>query len=293
MTPVGIPMDYLKKLCEAGQVADIPGALTVANCTPCFPGARPLLQKDEIEAMEMSYLKMDREARMSGSWEGYLPDGVIFEHFKDEMISDVPPPPGDWMFAIGIDHGSEPGAEFAVLIGVLKPKQSSKETPFCYVLDEYSSGAATAEIHARGILAMLSRNNLELADLFRITGDRSHSGDRYGGRMSNNMLRSAMENVLGYPRQRLPTRIHTAYKPRFSVYYGTQVVSELMARGRFQIHPRCRGLIKSLKNWALKKSGRMDTLSSFKHAVDALRYALLPCVSDQYRAPRVSKIPQK
>ena len=137
---------------------------------------------------------------------------------------------------------------------------------------------------------MIKRNRLEIRDIWRWTGDRSHAGDKYGGRMSNNMLRSAFEHVLGYPRQRLPFRIHTAYKPRFSVYYGCQVINEIQARGRFQVHPRCDNLIKSLKNWALLKTGRMDSMSDHKHAIDALRYALLPCVDFQYRAPRQSKI---
>ena len=287
MTPVGVPVDFLKKMVESGMVTDHPAPLTVENCTP--RGCRPLLSSEEIQRMADSYLSFDRACRMEGSWEGFIPDGVIFEHFRDEQISDVPCPAGEYKFSIGIDHGSDAGSQFAVLIAS-SFTPGSREPPYVYVLDEYSSGAATAEIHARGILAMISRNQLQVRDISRWTGDRSHAGDRYGGRMSNSMLRSAFEHVLKYPRSRLPFKIHTAFKPRFSVYYGCQVINEIQAKGRFQVHPRCKKMIKSLKNWALLKTGRMDSNSDHKHGVDALRYALMPVVDYQYRAPRLSKI---
>ena len=287
MTPVGVPVDYLKKMVEAGQITDHHAPLTVENCTP--KGCRPMLQAEEIQRMSESYLNFDRACRMEGAWEGFIPDGIIFEHFRDEQISNVPCPPGEYKFSIGIHHGSDAGSQFAVLLAT-SFEPGSKEPPYVYVLDEYSSGAATAEIHARGILAMIRRNKLTIREISRWTGDRSHAGDRYGGRMSNSMLRSAFEHVLGYPRSRLPFKIHTAFKPRFSVYYGCQVINEVQARGRFQINPRCKLMIKSLKNWALLKTGRMDSNSQHKHAVDALRYALMPVVDYQYRAPRQSKI---
>lgn len=291
MTPVGVPVDYLKKMCEDGQIVDIPAPLNLANVTPA--GCRPLLTQAEIDQMANSYLKFDRAVRMEGSWEGFTPDGVIFESFRDEMISDVRPRGGEWRMAVGIDHGSGEASQCAVLVAIQIPdprkKRGDGNDYYTYVIDEYTSGAADAEIHARGILAMLRRNRLEPKDIYRWTGDRSHGGDRYGGRMSNTMLRSAFEHVLGYPRGR-GFRIHTAYKPSYSVYYGCRVIHEAMSRGRFQIHPRCKTSIKSLKNWALTKQGRMDNMSQHKHLIDALRYAIMPVVDVQYRAPRASKI---
>ena len=290
MTPVGIPVDYLREMCEAGQVTDIPAPLTVENVTVA---GRPLLSKEEIENMERSYLKFDRAARMEGSWEGFTPDGIIFEQFRDELISDVRPPDGEWRLSIGIDHGSAAGSQCAVLVGVLIPdprKKTEGENDFyVYVMDEYVSSGAEAAVHARGILSMIRRNNLDHNKIHRWTGDRSHKGDRYGGRMSNTMLRSAFEHVLGYPRGR-GFRIHTAYKPSYSVYYGVRVLHELQAKSRFQVNPRCAETIKSIKNWALMKNGRMDVNSQHKHLIDALRYAIMWCISDQYRAPKNAKI---
>lgn len=287
MTPIGVPVDYLKKMVEEGRVTDHAAPLTVANTTPI--GCKPMLTQDQIDTMSSSYLKFDRNVRIMGDWEGFAPDHVIFEYFTESMISTQAPPANlQFEFAIGIDHGTDAGSQFAVLVAVSNTTKEQK-TPFIYVLDEYSSGADTAENHARGILGMLHRNKLEPMQISRWTGDRVHHGDRYGGKMSNKLLRSAFEHVLGYPRTRLPFTIRTAFKPRFSVYYGAQVINESMARKFFQINPNCKQTIKSLKNWALNKRGNMSD-DEHKHAIDACRYAIMPMVDQAYRAPKVSKL---
>ena len=45
-----------------------------------------------------------------------------------------------------------------------------------------------------------------------------------------------------------------------------------------------------LEYWSLKKSGTMDIMSEWKHAIDALRYAIMPIIDTQYRSPIDSKI---
>ena len=138
---------------------------------------------------------------------------------------------------------------------------------------------------------MIKRNGLEPLQINRWTGDRPHGGGKHGGRMSNSLLRSALEHVLDYPANSCPFRIHTAHKPRWSVYYGCQLISEAMVQGRFIVHPKCKRLIRSLSSWTLKKSGAMDRLSEWKHAIDALRYSVVPILDTKYSAPKFSKIP--
>ena len=149
----------------------------------------------------------------------------------------------------------------------------------------------TARRHARAIIAMIRRNGLEPLQINRWTGDRPHGGGKHGGRMSNSLLRSALEHVLDYPANSCPFRIHTAHKPRWSVYYGCQLIHEAMVQGRFVVHPKCKRLIRSLSSWTLKKSGAMDRLSEWKHAIDSLRYAVVPILDSKYSAPKFSKIP--
>lgn len=295
MTPIGGgDLTWLRRLTESKppKVLDIHAPLSVANTTPL--NCAPLLQEADIERLSDQYLSIDRAARLEGSWELGVPmDGQIFEQFGEQHISDAPcPQAGDYVFSIGIDHGHSVDSQCAILVAIDK----APENPMIYVLDEYfASGGkdeqGTANRHARAIIAMIRRNGLKPLEINRWTGDRPHGGGKHGGRMSNALLRSALEHVLDYPRNQCPFRIHTAHKPRWSVYYGCQLIHEAMVQGRFQVHPKCKRLIRSFSHWTLKKSGAMDRLSEWKHAIDALRYAIVPIIDRKYSAPKVSKIP--
>ena len=293
MTPVGVNVDYLKKMVESGQVYEVHAPLNLDTVTPI--GLPPLLDQATIDRQESSYLRFDRDCRMLGSWEGFTPDGLIFDNFRDELIHDIDPPAGEWRMFVGIDHGSQVGAQFAVLVAIRIPNprlphDAENNQYYAYIMDEYEGSGSTGEIHARAMLAMLRRHGLKHSDIHRWTGDIAHGGSkRYGGRMSNTMLRAAFEHVLKYPKGR-GFRIHTAYKPSYSVYYGCRVIAEMQAKANFQINPRCKATIRSFKNWATLKSGRMAVDSPHKHAIDACRYAIMPAVDQAYRAPRQSKI---
>ena len=111
------------------------------------------------------------------------------------MISKLSAPMGNYSFCIGVDHGSQPNAQVAILAAV---EMSDSSKPWVYVLDEYVSGSAPPEAHATAILQMLSRNSIEAASC-RWTGDNIHYGGSGGGKMSNSLLMKAFERVMGYP----------------------------------------------------------------------------------------------
>ena len=111
--------------------------------------------------------------------------------------------------------------------------------------------------------------------------------------MSNQFLMSGFANELGYPKQGLPFKIKTAYKPRWSVIYGCQTLHERMISSKFQIFPNCEMTIKSLKNWATKSNGLLDTLSEHKHCIDAMRYAIIQIIDSNFRVKSPSKIIRK
>jgi len=292
MTPIGGgDLTWLKNLTETKppKVRDIHAPLSVENTTPL--GCAPLLSQADVDRVADTYLSIDRAARLEASWDIGVPlDGRIFEHFGEQHISDSPCPEGSYKFSIGIDHGHTPTSQCAVLVAI------SDDDKTIYVLDEYFAAGGeketgTARRHARAIIAMIRRNGLEPLQINRWTGDRPHGGGKHGGRMSNSLLRSALEHVLDYPANSCPFRIHTAHKPRWSVYYGCQLIHEAMVQGRFVVHPKCKRLIRSLSSWTLKKSGAMDRLSEWKHIIDALRYATTPILDVKYSAPKFSKIP--
>tara|TARA_R110000803_G_scaffold68545_2_gene130481 strand:- start:104 stop:1555 length:1452 start_codon:yes stop_codon:yes gene_type:complete len=300
LTPIGAPIDYMKKMVEDGLISEHVGIMSVENCTPL--GCKPMLNQADIDALSISYLPIDRAARMSGDWEGGVPDGRIFDSFTTEMINDFTPSyiyydeegkekNRNLIWTIGIDHGHDIASQVAILACV---DMTIESKPHVYVVDEYISDGAGANIHAHGIITMLKNNDLEIADINRWTGDRAHGGSKKGvGKMNNAMLSSGFAHVLGYPKSNLPFKIKTAYKPAWSVWYGSQLIHELMCSGRFQIFPKCDKTITSLKNWALKKSGAMDTMSPHKHAVDALRYGIMPVINLKYNSPRISKLKRK
>lgn len=287
MTPIGAPVDYLKQMVKDKIVSEHVGIMSVENTTP--RGCRAMMTESEIEKLRLSFLPIDRDARMNGDWEGGIPEGRIFDHFTEDLISDLRPDPDrQYIWSIGIDHGHDIASQVAILVAI---DITDMEKPIVYVVDEYIASGASAEVHAKSIIAMIRRNRLDISSIQRWTGDRAHGGSKNnGGRMSNTMLTAAFCNVLNYPKGKLPFRIRTAYKPRYSVYWGCQVLHECMCSGRFQIFPKCEKTIKSLKYWALKKTGGMDTLSEHKHAVDALRYATIEIINTQYRTPKNSKL---
>jgi phage terminase large subunit-like protein len=291
MTPIGQDCTYLRQMCEAKKIHDIQASLSLENVTPL--GCRPLLNQSDIDRIADTYLPLDRQARLEGSWEAGRPDGLVFEAFSEDMITDAPcPPDADYRFSIGIDHGSLPNAQAVILTAI---DMTDHQDPHVYVLDEYYSGGAANEKsaateHAKAILRMLDRNYLTHDMIHRWTGDIAHRGGRHGGRMSNAMLRSALEHELDYPQGSAPFRLHTAFKPRWSVYFGCQILHDRMVRGRLTVHPRCETLIRSFRRWTLKRSGGMDAKSDHKHAIDALRYAVVPIVDIKYQAPRHGNI---
>ena len=273
ITPVGAPVGWLKGMVESGAIQEVHAPLTVENVTP--RGRRPMLTEAQIEDIGRKYLPFDRPQRLHGAWEGTV-DDRLFEALSDEMITDAPIPdlPQPPLVAIGIDHGADAGSQVAVLVVVDK----SATHPQFFVLDEYCSGAHRPLVHARGILAMLARNGMTHAHVDHWIGDVPHRGKRRGGAMSNSRLSAGFEEALGLRPGRLPFRIKTAYKPRYSVFFGAQVLHESMERGRFWIRPACTNLLRSLKNWA----GADD---DYKHSIDALRYGAVTVASGRFRPP--------
>ena len=282
MTPT-LPVEYLKTMVEEGRCSETIAPLTLENVTPLGTG-RPLLTAQEIESISSNYMAYDRAVRLSGAWY-MMPDGQIFDGFKEDMISKSPCPPGiDYKFAIGIDHGSDATSQAFILIAY------DETNDFVYVLDEYVAGSATAETHAKHLIRMLQRNSLQPNQITSWIGDRAYGGNKYGGKMSNKMLMSALCHVLNYPPGRLPFYIKTAFKPRWSVFYGTKCIHERMVLDHFIIHPRCKRTIMSIKNWSVKKTGQLSRNCEWSHCIDALRYALMPLIDTQYRLPMRSKI---
>lgn len=273
MTPVGQDVRYLQKLVEEGVVSCTKAPLTVEATTPKY--CNPTLTQEQIDRISQTYLPIDRNARLNGDWVVGIPEGRVFDCFTEEMISPLHPPPANYVFGLGIDHGSQPNTQVAILTAL---NLRDPQNPWIYVLDEYISGAAPPEAHARAILEMLSRNQVDMNQV-TWTGDNIHRGDSSGtGKMSNSMLMKAFEQLLRVPQ--LPFRIRTIKKPRYSVYYGSAMLHSVMARKQFFINPKCQRTIQSLQRWTMKSTQSERSRDEWGHCVDCLRYATIPSIEN-------------
>lgn len=272
-TPVGLDVTYLKKLIEDKQISAHYGRLSVEDTTPI--GCRALLSQADIDSITNNFLPIDREARINGSLEGVAPDNIVYACFEPDMISSRPVSPSKSIhFSIGIDHGTTPNSQVAILAAI---DMAIPSEPKVYVLDEYVSGGAPAEYHAENILNMLDKHQIPPAGCIW-TGDGEHTSGRgkTGAlKMSNVILMRAFEKIMGLPYKRLPFRIRQCVKYRHSVYFGASVIHAIMSRRQFRIHPRCQHTINSIRNWTLKKTQSERSTNIHGHCADALRYTIV------------------
>lgn len=265
LTPIGLPLGWLKRLVEEQVVQDLHFPLSVDNTTPI--GGRPLLEQSDIDKLTAQILPQERAQRIHAEWDSGWIEGRVFKMFDPTTHVRADAPVGEALIGVGIDHGTEAGAQVAILTALVR--DGGEGHPKIWVLDQVvSDGMTTPDQDAAAILGMLKRCGLRWEQVDRWVGDRKVYGKKNGSLKSNAMLTSAFERALRLPTGSWPARIHTAYKPRGSVFEGYRVLSAAMLRGDFSINPRCRGIIDDLQ----KFDGR--EASEHKHSIDALRYTL-------------------
>ena len=118
----------MQKLVEDGVISCTKAPLTVADTTPKF--CQPTLTQEQIDRISQTYLPIDRNARLNGDWVVGVPEGRVFDCFDESMISSAPPPAANYEFALGIDHGSQPNTQIAILTAV---NLSNPQEPWVYV----------------------------------------------------------------------------------------------------------------------------------------------------------------
>ena len=279
LTPIGLPLGWLRKLVEAGEVEDIHTPLTVEATTPI--GGRPLLTKQDIDKLEAQVLPQERAQRIHGEWDSGWVEGRVFPQFDPAVMVRDEAPTGEAQIGIGIDHGKESGAQTAVMVAITR---TADNEPRITVLDVVASnGMTTPEEDAAQTLGMIKRAGLRWEQIDRWVGDRAAVSRRGGAIKSNALLVQAMEKALKIPVGSWPARIHTAYKPSGSVFHGYRILQAAMLRGDFVVHPRAKRLVDDLG----KFDGR--EASSHKHTIDALRYALELVTRRQYQ-PQLVRI---
>lgn len=288
LTPVGEhDLTYLRNMVENNTISTTRAALTIEDTTP--QGLKPLLTQQQIDSITANYLPVDREQRISGDL-SVSPLGVVFDNFDNNMVITRPVPAnGDYSFAVGIDHGSQPGSQCASLVCV---DSREIENPKVYVLDEYiSGGKAPPEHHAQGLLEMLKRQGIK-PEMCTWIGDGAHHArrDRSGYMMSNLLLMRAFEKILSYPYRQLPWNIGKVRKWRNSTYFTSSLIHSIMTRKDFYIHKNCNETIKAIKNWTYKRTQSARSSDIYGHKIDAMRYAITSLLSTRAHTPSHIKL---
>ena len=246
--------------------------------------------QEEIDRMEQNLSAMERDMRMGRSRTPRL-DTAYFSSWGPQLIRNERPPEGARV-GVGIDHGSRPGAQRAVLVALdarrlaWGPDHESR----AWVLDEYQGdGRTESEDDARGILAMLERQGLRVEHVDVWIGDRAHGGYQGGnGAKSNERLKASIAKALGHDTrgtgwtERLPAALRYMQQPRKydrSVWEGCEMLHRMMvgAEPRLQVSSRCTALHDDLRQW----QGR--TRDPHKDGIDALRYVVVGMIEGRER----------
>ncbi len=291
MTPIGAPVGWVVEEVAAGRLEDIHTRLTPEAMIPI--GARHPLRlltgtpcdAAWIRSVEERTPEHEREVRVHGGWE-IRSSGRYFSNFISEGAGShvhTRLPVGRTTVCLGIDHGTLPGSQVALLV-LVTPPVGADDQPRVYVLDMYAddTGNATPRDDAIGILAMLERHGMTWASVDHAFGDRVHMPGT-GGQKSNRDLQAQIAKRLKIQPADLRPQMRTVKRGQGrgsgSLAVGSRWLYHVISGGRFGVHPACRRsgpqgtasracLVRSLDNYDIAVD------DEHKHAIDALRYAL-------------------
>jgi phage terminase large subunit-like protein len=264
-TPIGRPVEWLKKECEEGRVEDHHFALTTEDC--------PFYNQAQIDDISASYLPAEWRQRVLGEWDG-ITTGRVFTGFHETKSVFDDPPDVDLDIYLGFDHGENAGTEVILLLGV------DRKTGTVYVLGEYvSDGATTPDQDALGVAMMLAGWGLSLLDVIHGRGDCNSAGKLGSGIKLNTVFERSFADLAQV--QQTPFPIWIPEKGRNSIVSGCRLVNFGLLNRKLLIHTSCLRLLKTLRHW----TGKNDDL---KHASDALRYIAVDFFRDtSYMADRL------
>lgn len=282
MTPIGAPVEWIKDLVDKGVLEDINTRLTPEALRPL--GARIPRRLPDGTLCDAAWIAKitdetpshEVDVRIHGGWEirsteryfsGFRSTGAD-SHVHDRI------PTGNVDLFLGIDHGSKPGKQIALLIAHwTQTPLGEDEDPYdaIYVLDEYvdETGGGTPDKDARGILAMLARNHLKWSELDQVFGDRVHLKGR-GEQKSNRDLQVAICRARKVASDAIYPAIRTVKRGeghgKGSLTVGSRwLFTQMIRPGGFGVHPRCTRLIGALDRYTMADD-------DWKDPVDALRY---------------------
>jgi hypothetical protein len=271
---------------EKGRISDNWRPLTPAELVP-VGRARPIRTEDGrpmdqawIEALIANTPEHEIDVRVHGGWEFRSVDRyfTVFRDGGTDSHVHARYPSVEFDLVLGIDHGSRPGKQIAVLMAVWKETVVDKDgrtTTYTrvYVIDEYvdETGLATPADDARGVLNMLARYGWTWGDLKFAGGDRVHMPGS-GRQKSNKDLAAQIAKLLQVPPDALHPPIRTIKRGEGrganSVEVRARWLFHRMAEGGFGVHPRCKRVRASLATTDLSDDDAKDPFDGVVYGLD-------------------------
>ncbi len=289
LTPLHRPTDWLKAICSSPgkttperPVADYhfrlrpENLIPVGSTSPLVLPSGVVCDQRWIDEITASTVEHERPVVLDGEWE-MRSTGAYFGGVWDPAVHVAPATavPRGRTVCLGIDHGSRPGKQVAVLLVV----DETGTHPAVFVLDLYTgtTGRESPEDDAAGIIAMLARHGLKWHLVDHVMGDRVHLPGS-GQQKSNKDLAVWIAKALKVAPSALRPEVRTAKRGEGrgagSLTAGSRWLYLAMARpGGFQVHPRCQRVIDAVPKYDLTE--RED---GAKDVIDAIRYGLDPWI---------------
>jgi hypothetical protein len=283
-TPVNAPTEYLRELVDAGQIEDhwrplTPESLIPIGCTQPIMGPDGTLRDAAwIESLRSKIPPHEAPVVIDGEWEMRVLDRYFscFRNGGPESHVHARVPTHDVDLVLGIDHGSRPGKQIAVLMLVWALEDGSHSI---YVLDEYvdHTGTATPADDAKSIVALLARHHFKWSDLKHVYGDRVHLPGR-AEQKSNKDLQAQIAKLLKV--KSLEPGIRTAKRGTGRGGGSTQVrarwLFHRMVKDAFAVHPRCERLVQAIESFTLRDDDSKDPIDAVVYGLDPYTFGSGP-----------------
>ena len=274
-TPDSPPLDYLRKMVEAGKVQEMVTELSVANVT--LEDGRALLTQEQIDEYGAGLLEVEKDMRLRGGWEVVSTERAL-DMWGAHCLMWTNPPDGA-LLAVGIDHGAGQGKQAAALLAIIDQHTT---TPRVWLMAQtVSEGYTTNDMDAQAIIDMLASRGLTYDDVDVWVGDRATGMNKYDVRKTNKELRYQLARILNRTPEKLKY-IDTPHKYQGSVGGGFRVMNSIMGRrddlheegdklgpSHFLVHPSCVAFAQAAQKWRWNPKDRAkDTLDSGRYPVE-------------------------
>ena len=274
-TPLGREVTWLRKIIEAerSEWKEYVVKMSAENCPWYTPEQIEKWIAEVRDTMPDAY-----EQTINGAWEGITTDRIFTgydstSHFTPETVI---PRAAKW--GVGVDHGEGAGKQVAILMAWTG---QGKDARVWFVDETVSKGVTSPEQDARAIRAMLQRNGLDVADVYRWKGDINTAGKGQAGRSCNEMLAECLAAEAGY--KRFPREFESADKGADSVRNGERLLNAAFLQDRAWVNAaKCPTLSRSLAHYFDQED--------LKHPLDGARYISVPVLDPGEEIPTLGSV---